>query len=197
MSDSSRAPGREFSRAEVLGHIRRLADGDTPPAGEEFKHDDAAPSLAAVYTRFGTWNEAVEAAGFDPRQYCSTRRRSWSDAEILDHIQRLADGDTPPTRNELDDDDAAPSGVTVYRRFGGWNEAVKAAGLDARSCPAPGNKHSRDELIDWLVAYRCEFGRWPSADVLAEWPGPSEVPFRRAFGGIPEAREAAAEVLDE
>jgi len=197
MSDSSRAPGREYTRAEILDHIQRLADGDEPPTAEVFRHDDTAPSLDAVYTRFGGWNEAVKATGFEPRRYCSTRRRFWSDAEILQHIQRLADGDTPPTRDELDDDDAAPSGATVARHFGGWNEAVKAAGLDSRSCPAPGNKYSRDELIDWLVAYRCEFGRWPSGDVLADWPGPSEVPFRRVFGGVPEAREAAAEVLDD
>ena len=198
MSESSRPARREYTRAEILDHIRRLADGDTPPTSTEFYDDDAAPALTTVKYRFGSWNEAVEAAGFEPRPFLTEEWR-WSDAEILRHIQRLGDGDTPPTQEQFADDEAAPSPGTARNHFGSWNGAVEAAGFEPRTPSDCGGVHGydRDELVNWLVAYRCEFGLWPSGEVFDEWPGPREATFRRAFGSIPEAREAAAEVLDQ
>jgi hypothetical protein len=192
MADGVHPPRREYSPADVLEHIRRLADGEDPPTRREFDGDGAAPSSCIAQRRFGSWTEAVEAAGFEARQRGRCRR--WSDAEIIKEIQRLADGEDPPTMQEFDADGAAPSAVTARNRFGSWNEAVEAAGFE----PRPGSKrYTRGELLDWLVAYRVEFGTWPSGDDFAEWPGPCKATFRKEFGGLVAAREAAAEVLDD
>jgi len=193
MSNSSRPARCEYTRAEILDHIRRLADGDEPPTHEEFRRDPAAPAGATARDRFGSWNAAVEAAGFEPRCYAVGERR-WSDAEIIEHIRRLADGDDPPTCAEFEADPDAPSNRTAANHFGSWNGAVEAAGFMPRENPAG---YSRDELLDWLIAHRAELGAWPTCSVLLEWPGPGPGPYRRVFGGFPKAVEAAAEVLDD
>jgi len=195
MSDSAPPARREYTRAEILDHIRRLADGDTPPACEELQADPAAPSKSTVRNRLGCWNEAVKAAGFEPRTQYGRDARGWSDDEILGHIERLADGDEPPTSEEFSADADAPAHRTAINHFGSWNEAVKAAGVEPR--PSPGNRYGADELLDWLVAHRCELGAWPTISALAAWPGPGVRPYRRVFGSLAAAIDAAAEVLDE
>lgn len=193
MPDGVQSPRREYSPADILEHIRRLADGEDPPTQQGFDNDNAAPSLTTAKRRFGSWNEAVEAAGFEARQQ-GVQRDTWSSTGIIDHIRRLADGEDPPTREEFNTDGAAPSTYTARNHFGSWSEAVEAAGFERR----PGGKrYTRGELLDWLVAYRVEFGTWPSGDDFTEWPGPGEATFRDEFGGLVAAREAAAEVLDD
>jgi hypothetical protein len=64
----SREQGSGYTREGILGHIRRLADGDEPPTSFELKDDPDAPDTVAIRNHFGHWNAAVEAAGFEPRR---------------------------------------------------------------------------------------------------------------------------------
>lgn len=118
----------KISRQKIIDHIQRLADGDDPPTSIEFDDDPDAPARSTARKRFeGGWEDAVEAAGFDT----SLANPTYSDADIIDHIQRLADGDTPPTQAELRVDPEAPAASRIRRRFeDGWKGAVKAAGFD-------------------------------------------------------------------
>jgi hypothetical protein len=244
---------KQWSDAEIITHIQRLADGDDPPTQQEFNADTDAPSVPTVRRYFGSWNDAIEAAGYQPREG-HRGRKQWSDAEIITHIQRLADGDNPPTRSEFTVDTDAPSAKTVERYFNSWNQAIQAAGLepytpsqqysetelithiqrlatdgnpptqsefdaddDAPSVAtvqnyfgtwsdgveAAGLKpqsarvlYSRNELINWLIAYRAEFGVWPTSRDIVDWPGPSMAPYRREFGTFTQALEATKEEIN-
>jgi FAD/FMN-containing dehydrogenase len=191
----ARGGRRQYSDGEIIDHIRRLANGDTPPTCVEFDADPAAPAHRTVRKWFGSWNAAVEAAGFEARTQYGRAAQGWSDDEILDHIRRLADGDTPPTGVEFDADDDAPARRTATNHFGSWNAAVEAAGFEPR---APrGHRYDADELLDWLVAHRCELGAWPTISTLAAWPGPGACPYQRVFGSLAAAIEAAEEVASD
>jgi len=187
MSEARGRP-RQYSDAEILDHIRRLGDGEAPTAAE-FDADEDAPSMWTVRRRFESWDAAVTAAGFETRP-----SRRYTDDELLDHIRRVGDG-AAPTAAEFDADEDAPGASTVARQFGSWREGVAAAGLEPRS-PGP-DAIPREELIEWLLAWRCEFGVWPRLTDLREWPGPNAGTYRRAFGGVPAAIEAAKEVTDD
>lgn len=88
------------------------------------------PALAAAAirpNRFGSWREALAEAGLD---YDEIRRhRAWDDDQILAELRRLSNEGA-----SLRVSDASvehPSLVAAARRrFGGWYEAVIAAGLD-------------------------------------------------------------------
>jgi hypothetical protein len=88
------------------------------------------PALAAAAirpNRFGSWREALAAAGLD---YDEIRRhKAWSDAEILEELRRLhAEG---ASLRVSDATEEHPSLVAAARRrFDGWYEAIIAAGLD-------------------------------------------------------------------
>lgn len=180
---------REYSDEEMLNHIRRLSD-DGPPTRREFDDDERAPSAWTARDRFGSWNEAVEAAGFEPDPRGGGGKR-YSDEEILDYIRRLSEGDQPPAIEEFRSNAEAPKPETVMRRFGSWSEAVQTAGCDPISNGRRGI--ARDELIDWLLVWRREFGVWPRSSDIRESPGPNPETYRRVFGGLSEAIKAARE----
>jgi len=125
--------------------------------------------------------------------------RSYSDSEIQDHIQRLADGDRPPTMQELNADEQAPSATAAINHFGRWNDAVKAAGFEPREIGSnsPANRISREELISWLQAFKIEFGVWPKSTHTQQWPGPSYPPYLREFGSWDDAIAAAKEGMTD
>jgi len=190
MSEARGRP-RQYSDAEILDHIRRVGDGEAPTQ-REFDADGRAPSTGTARNRFGSWSAAVTAAGFETRP--ARRPRQYTDDELLDHIRRVGGGEGP-ARDEFNADEDAPTASTVARQFGSWREGVAAAGLEPRS-PGP-DAIPREELIEWLLAWRGEFGVWPRLTDLREWPGPNAGTYRRAFGGVPAAIEAAKEVTDD
>lgn len=51
---------------------------------------------------------------------------------MLAHIERLADGNSPPTQKEIKNDPDAPATTTYQSRFGCWNNAVEEAGFNPR-----------------------------------------------------------------
>jgi len=191
MSESRGRP-REYSEEEILNHIRRLSD-DGPPTLRELEDDERAPSVWAVRDRFGSWNEGVEAAGFEPE--ASASEQTYSDEEILNHIRRLSEGGQPPAIEEFRSDGDAPTPKTVMRRFGSWTEAVQTAGCDPIFNGRRGI--ARDELIDWLLVWRREFDAWPRLTDIRESPGPNPDTYRRVFGGLSEAIKAAKEADDD
>lgn len=88
------------------------------------------PPLAAAairQNRFGSWQNALEAAGLDYEEI--RRHRAWADDEILDELRRRS-----AAGESLRVSDAAvecPALVAAARRrFNGWYEAITAAGLD-------------------------------------------------------------------
>lgn len=122
------------SKEELLGEIDRLADGDSPPSIPRF-NQESSHSASTIERRFGSWNDAVIEAGYQPNQVIS-------EEELLAEINRLADGNSPPTQTEYSQQ-ADYSPTTVHQKFGSWNEAVIKAGYQP-------NKHSfvsGEELI--------------------------------------------------
>jgi len=119
------APQVEHTRHELIDEILRVADiiGETPTRMEMRKHGEIATNC--YYNRFGSWNDALQAAGFEPNEI-----HGYSREELLAEIDRLRDelGHTP-TRNEMRSQ--GQFAEKPYRRvFGSWNAALKEAGLE-------------------------------------------------------------------
>ncbi|CQH65332.1 uncharacterized protein HHUB_6101 (plasmid) [Halobacterium hubeiense] len=114
---------RDIADTELLADIRETADeqGNAPTSPEYTER--GTYTARTVIQRFGTWSDAVEAAGCDPPCY-----NHYSDEQLLTELQRLADGRRAPTQREM-----AISGKyspQVYRdRFGWWWQACVRANL--------------------------------------------------------------------
>lgn len=74
---------------------------------------------------FGSWNGALEAAGFEPH-----KEHDVSDERLLDELRSLTDdiGRTPTQAEMIEEGAYYPTTYDV--RFGTWNKAIEKAGLD-------------------------------------------------------------------
>jgi len=116
-----------YTDEDLLDALRSFAaehDGRPPTAPEADDPETGLPTAATFARRFGSWNAAIAAAGFDPR----FRRRS--DEELLDDLRSLVEtaGEHPTAAAVRDHPDMAKP-PTYKARFGSWTEALDAAGL--------------------------------------------------------------------
>ncbi len=115
----------------------------------------------------------------------------WTEEEMLDRLRALADGDDPPTKQEVRDDPDTPSFSTYRRRFGRYSHACELAGLDARHGEKKGNRYSDTELINWIRRLAAN-GKPPGpVDLKRDDRAPNPSVFRSRFGSWDEALEAA------
>lgn len=92
------------------------------------------PPLGTVQARFGSWANAIEAAGF-PRPMVGHYRdeskrgeiltKKWTREAIIQWMKDNADGDMPPPVSTP----GAPYN-SVLRKFGSWGKAQRAAGFE-------------------------------------------------------------------
>jgi hypothetical protein len=120
------------------------------------------PALHQVQETLGSWNAAIVAAGFDPRQ------RGWSAAAIIQAAQRWTEhhGQAPRIENwrRSATDGSHPSSRPPLDTFGGWNAMLRAAGL-----PVTHRAWSREEILsalsDWMTTHQ-------RAPAMADWMHP-------------------------
>lgn len=122
----SKPKGPQIPRDDLIEKLQCLADEleKTPSTADMNAQGEFNDQ---TYTnRFGSWTEAVEAAGLDPND----RFEKISRRELIAELQRLADerGETPTT-SDMDDDGEFSAG-TYINRFGSWSAAIEAANIE-------------------------------------------------------------------
>lgn len=110
----------------LIEELRRLAQAThRPPKLDEMRTRGNYAGNTYI-EHFGSWNNALRAAGFEPR-YKS--KQPLSEEELLDDLRELSDYlGHPPTKQEIIDH-GKHSPTTYSRRFGGLEEARLRAGL--------------------------------------------------------------------
>jgi len=112
----------------------------------------------------------------------------YSDEDLLATLRELAaDLGEPPARSDLQSRDDLPSKSTYRDRFGSWNDALQAAGLD----PNQPGAYSRFELLQAIDETASEVGGRPTRQDVQNHAEISEAPFRREFGSWSAAVETA------
>jgi len=120
----------KISDEMVIKAIRDLANDldRTPTANEMDEHGEYSTKVAQ--RSFGTWNNALREAGYEPNL-----RHKLSESDLLDEIRRVADelGHTPSSieMNQL----GTISVYTITGKLGTWKEAVETAGYEYRGQP--------------------------------------------------------------
>lgn len=189
-----------FPNTDLLGDLQRVGDevGGAPTTTEYKAH--GTYSYATFTRRFGGWNGALEAAGFDLTEYNPHR---WApgcepipDDELVADLQRVADEvGGPPTTTEYEAH-GAHSIHTLASHFGGWDDVLEAAGFDLavyrerKTRGYPSTVPTEAILFDLQIG-AVALGHSPSCDeydTFGEWS--HNVP-RNRFGGWAAALEAA------
>ncbi|MEZ3163262.1 hypothetical protein ABNG03_00180 [Halorubrum sp. RMP-47] len=124
--DDPGTPGPHVSGETLLEDLRALADelGEPPRFKEMVEHGD---HRARTHTkRYGSWAEALEAAGLDPDARSGGTQQVSTD-QLLADLRRLRDelGRVPTATDVVEE---GTHGIATYqRRFGSWSDAVEEA----------------------------------------------------------------------
>ena len=116
---------QKWTREEI---IRRILDLDAKGYPLTVGKPGVSPALYQAGSRiFGSWRNALQAAGLSPDR--GGRAERWPPAKILMVIRNLSQRRRPLRKNELEE--RFGSLVSAARRvFGSWSKAILASGVD-------------------------------------------------------------------
>ena len=121
---------RRWTRERVLARIRELHTQGHDLSWRVIS-SEVDPPLAAAAVRsnlgFGSWHDAVTAAGL--KYDLIARYRHWTPARVVDEIRELAEQGAPLS-SKLVQQNHPPLYNAAKRRFGQWDAALEAAGVD-------------------------------------------------------------------
>ncbi len=175
-----------YSDADLLEDIRAVAAevGGTPTLNDYREHGTAA--VTTIYSHFGSWRDALAAAGYEPREPDS----EVTDEELLEELERLADElGKRPTAVEMNDH-GAHWAATYRRAFGSWNAACEAVGLET-SQPVAQETLSAAELLEELTRVAEVCGVPPSVSDMRDEGTYGPRTYYRRFGSWTAAVEEA------
>jgi len=138
--------------------------------------------------RFGTWNRALQQAGFEENKHHNIPTDS-----LVDELRDLADtlGKTPTV--EQMDNMGKYTAPTYQERFGSWNDAVRAAGLSTNHR----EDMTKDELEQAVMDLHDETGHIPTYNDMLHNGEFSPYIYEKEYGSwISALRECGFEVDD-
>jgi hypothetical protein len=168
------------------------ADIGRSPTVADLKANSGYPPLRQFTETFGSWNAAKEAADLETYRK-EGNREPYSDTQLLQILREIDSKISGPvTLRKMNDLPDSPSAVTYERRFGSWNKAKKAAGLETIEQDETSVKYSDEELLEMLRSLAKELERTVTIrDVEVADDLPNITTFERRFGSWNKAKEAA------
>ncbi|WP_251344683.1 homing endonuclease associated repeat-containing protein [Haloplanus halophilus] len=175
--------GRPLTPEEdLLTDLKSVADivGGTPSEREYSTHGEY--SVKTYCKRFGGWNSALRAAGFEPNV-----EMNLSEETLITALQGFAENlGRSPTTDEMDR--SGPYTSDSYKRaFGTWNRTLRQAGLEVHSVW----NVSEDDLISELNSLAEDLGHVPRKDEMRNQGNWSAAVYQEQFGSWNEALRAA------
>lgn len=121
----------KIPKEELIADLHRLQEelGRTPNSTDVETKGNYARST--YKDRFGTWKETLEAAGIEHDSNDYVRGDGIiTDEQLIEGLRNFADELGRIPGSEEMNEDGPYSYLTYRKRFGGWQEAKEAAGLE-------------------------------------------------------------------
>ncbi len=137
---------------------------------------------------FGSWKEALAAAGLAPAEIY--RYRSWDEKTIIEEIQKLKEMGADLSSKTMDEM-SNPLIATARRRFGNWGAAVEKAGIDYTSIRRR-RRWTREMIVEGILKLQAQGVRLQSGVVRKQAPALFAAACKpRFYGSWSKAMESA------
>lgn len=123
---------RKWSREKIISDIQALANAGHSLSTRSMAELGYSGMVTTSYKPeyFGSWRNAIVAAGLDPKQVCR-RKRKWTKEHILERIQELHKAGEDLSHSAAKRNHQYLVVVAINKRFfGSWRNAIAAAGID-------------------------------------------------------------------
>lgn len=172
---------RKYTNKELLSYLRELNE-EVDGSVTLYEMNDLGKVSASLYIkRFGSWNAAKEKANIptrDPSIAKNAGRGKIPESELLNELNRLKEKiERVPGIRDMEDGGEF-SAKTYCKRFGSWNDALRAAGME----PNLELELDRDILINKIVELADKLGRPPKYHELNELTKFSRKRYEDEFG---------------
>ena len=169
-------------KEDLLADLKAVGEivGEAPSERTYRQHGEY--SVKTYCKRFGGWNSALQAAGFEPSVEINL-----SEETLITALQEFAeDLGRAPTSDEMDQN--GPYTAAPYKRvFGTWNRALEQTGLGIHSAWGV----SKEDLIAELKRLNEELGHVPRKSEMRDQGKWSGSIYQKRFGSWNEALTAA------
>lgn len=176
-----------FTDDELIAFLVEFADriGQSPTQKQVQKASEM-PSVGVYKNHFGDWNTALRTAGLD------VNIEMFSDDELVAILQEFASElSYTPSKNKMDDKEELPSAALYRQRFGSWNQALRAAGLEP-NYDFEEYDETDEELLQMLRDLAAKLNKSPTKEDTDIAPQlPSSGVFINRFRGWNAAKQAA------
>jgi len=133
---------RRWSACAVVKRIMQLANEGRPLNLLAIQKSEAVLASAA-FRYFASWDEALEAAGLDPREW-RKRLPKWAPHRVTQAIRKIHDQGGKLNHAAVGHSSLARAAVNL---FGSWNAALRAAGLDPEEIRVYRRPWTREEVV--------------------------------------------------
>ncbi len=151
------SPGRERVLKSILA---READG--LPLNHAAVLRDDRHLHAQILRLYGRWDDAIQAAGVDPRRI--RRHRRWSQKAVIDRILQLDTLGLPLNAGAVQRNEATLASA-ASRWFRSWADALQAAGIDPELWRRRVPTWTRERVVAAIRQIRDEGGKLNHAAV--------------------------------
>lgn len=179
---------KKYTKESIIESIQRFYEiNKRIPLSIDFRKNPDYPSDKTVYNHFGSFGQAIIAAGFVDDKY-------WSQDTIILAIKKFYSiHNTKPRNRDFKDNTDYPSCDTIVNHFGSFNEAIKAAGLVPNKTPSNTfTNFSKKGIVLAIQEFYIINNRIPSTrDFMNNSRYPSNSIVKNTFGSWNNAIEAA------
>jgi AcrR family transcriptional regulator len=173
-----------YTDEELLDAIRQLATNNGRPPSLQEIAEETQYSKSVFYAHFGSWQNALEEAGYEPRP----PQEQVSKDELVAELQRLGDElGHQPSLQEMNEH-GEYWGSTYKNHFESWATALADAGFDPA---ATDQSIGRDAMRAELEQLGEQLGRQPTMRAMAEQGAYDPKTYHREYGSWLAALEDA------
>jgi hypothetical protein len=184
-----------YTDEQLLKYIKMYGGKDYVPAKNDFEGDPDVPAPSTIMARFGTWNNALQEAGYETNQESPEPANKKDKQTAIEQIRMVGGEDHRPTHREFNQHDDTMAASTVKAKFGSWNSALIAAGYQPRQ-PGSSGYSTRDKLKPLYKFVKVNNRKPKQSEINNRSDMPCSTTYQYAFDTIGAAVEEAADMFD-